>query len=165
MCIWCRVHPWVATRAIIDQIVVYWENNANILSLSTPSFWEKPQATNLALYFSTLPSAPCLIMYNHFEVTTDLSFDLGTVTHHLWVVCIGENFPPRWSSTSSPLQPQITWCAFSLPLEKTVSFCSIKCVLALKFGGEARIHEISKTHKLFMEIPPNNDLVRLLTSF
>jgi len=35
----------------------------------------------------------------------------------------------------------------------------------MKFGGEARIHEISKTHKSFMEIPPRNDLIRLLTNF
>jgi len=31
---------------------------------------------------------------------------------------------------------------------------SIRCALAPKFCGGARTHEISKTHKLFGEIPP-----------
>jgi len=30
-------------------------------------------------------------------------------------------------------------------LRGSVSFCSIECVLAMKFGGETRIHEIFKT--------------------
>jgi len=46
-----------------------------------------------------------------------------------------------------------------------VRICSIGCVLATKFGGEAKIHEISKTHKLFLEIPPRHDLTKLLTNF
>lgn len=50
-------------------------------------------------------------------------------------------------------------------LKGSVSFCSIVSVLALKFCGEARIHEISKTQKQFMEIPLRNDLIRLLASF
>ena len=50
-------------------------------------------------------------------------------------------------------------------LRGSVSFCSIRCVLALKFCGEARIHDISKTQKLFLEIPPRDDLIRLLVSF
>ena len=36
-------------------------------------------------------------------------------------------------------------------LRGSVSFCSIGCVLAMKFGGEARIHKISKTEKFLME--------------
>jgi len=31
---------------------------------------------------------------------------------------------------------------------------SIGCALAIKFGGEAKAHEISKTQKSFGEIPP-----------
>ena len=50
-------------------------------------------------------------------------------------------------------------------LRGSVSCCSITCVLATKFGGEARMLEISKTHKSFMEIPPRDDLIRLLTYF
>lgn len=50
-------------------------------------------------------------------------------------------------------------------LRGSVSFCSIGCVLATKFAGEARIHETSKTHKSFLEIPPRDGLIRLLTSF
>ena len=50
-------------------------------------------------------------------------------------------------------------------LRGSVSFCSIECVLATKFCGEARIHEISKTQKSFKEIPRRNDLIRLLVSF
>ena len=50
-------------------------------------------------------------------------------------------------------------------LRGSVSFCSIGCVLATKFGGEARIHEISKTQKLFLEIPPRDGLIRQLTNF
>ena len=45
------------------------------------------------------------------------------------------------------------------------SFCSIGCVLALKFCGEPRMHEISKTQILFLEIPPRNDLIRLVVNF
>ena len=37
-------------------------------------------------------------------------------------------------------------------LRGSASFCSIRCVLATKFGAEARIHEISKTQKSFLEI-------------
>ena len=48
-------------------------------------------------------------------------------------------------------------------LRASASFCSIGCVLAMKFGGEARIHEMSKTQKSFLEIPPISDLIRLLT--
>jgi len=41
------------------------------------------------------------------------------------------------------------------------SFCSIRCVLATKFGGETRMHEISKTYKSFLEISPRDDLIIL----
>src|SRR5690606_16621666 len=49
--------------------------------------------------------------------------------------------------------------------QRLVSFCSIGCVLATKSGEEARIHEISKTQKSFLDILPRNDLSRLLTNF
>jgi len=39
-------------------------------------------------------------------------------------------------------------------LRGSVIFCSIKCVIVTKLGGEARILEISITHKSFLEIPP-----------
>jgi len=47
----------------------------------------------------------------------------------------------------------------------SVSFCSIGCVLAMKFGGEARIHEISKTQKSFLETLLRSVSIRLLTDF
>jgi len=50
-------------------------------------------------------------------------------------------------------------------LRGSVGFCSIGCVLATKFGGEARIHEISKNKKLFLEILPRSVSIRLLTDF
>lgn len=50
-------------------------------------------------------------------------------------------------------------------LRGSVSFCSIECVLATKCGGEARIHEISKIQKSFMEIPTRDGLIILLTIF
>jgi len=50
-------------------------------------------------------------------------------------------------------------------LRGSVSFCSVKCVVALKFYGDTIIHEISKTHKSFLEIPLINDLIILLISF
>jgi len=50
-------------------------------------------------------------------------------------------------------------------LRGSVGFCSIRCVLALKFCGEARMHEIYKTQKSFLEILPRNDLIRSLTGF
>jgi len=50
-------------------------------------------------------------------------------------------------------------------LRWSVSFCSIRCVLALKFGGEARIHEILKTRKFFLVIPHRSVSIRLLTVF
>ena len=50
-------------------------------------------------------------------------------------------------------------------LKGSVSFCSIGCVLVMKFGGEARIHETFITHKFFLEIPPRDGLIRLLTYF
>jgi len=43
-----------------------------------------------------------------------------------------------------------------------VDFCSIGCVLATKFCGEARIHVFSKTQKLFLEIPPRDDLIKII---
>ena len=50
-------------------------------------------------------------------------------------------------------------------LRGSVSFCSIICVLAMKLGGEVRMHEISKTQKSFLEIKPRDDLIRLLAYF
>ena len=50
-------------------------------------------------------------------------------------------------------------------LRESVSFCSIGCVLATKFGGEARMHEISKTQNSFLEIPPRYDLIILFANF
>lgn len=41
-----------------------------------------------------------------------------------------------------------------------VSLCSIGSVLAMQFGGESRIHEIIKTHKLFLEILPRDDIIK-----
>ena len=52
-----------------------------------------------------------------------------------------------------------------LMLQKLTLPLSEECVIALNICGEARIHEISKTHKSFMVIPPRNDLIRLLVSF
>ena len=37
--------------------------------------------TNLALYFSILPSAACFILKSHFDDTTSLLFGLGTISH------------------------------------------------------------------------------------
>ena len=48
-------------------------------------------------------------------------------------------------------------------LRGSVSFCSIECVLDLKFGKESRIHEISKTQKSILEIPPRVVSIRLLS--
>ena len=65
-----------------------------------------------------------------------------------------------------------TWCCGRIcntrthfSLKGSASFCSVGCVLAAKFGGEARIHEISKTQRSFLEIPPRKVSIRLLTIF
>ena len=50
-------------------------------------------------------------------------------------------------------------------LRGSVIFYSIRCVLATKFGGEARIHVFSKTRKSFMEIPPRDDLIEIINQF
>ena len=50
-------------------------------------------------------------------------------------------------------------------LRGSVSFCSIECFLATKICGEARIHEISKTQKQFVKIPPRSVSIRLLIVF
>jgi len=50
-------------------------------------------------------------------------------------------------------------------LRGSVSFCSIGCVLSTRFGGEVRIHVFSNTSKLFMEIPPRDDLIRFISQF
>ena len=47
----------------------------------------------------------------------------------------------------------------------TVSFLSIGCVLATRFGREARIHVFSNTQKSFLEIPPRSDLIRFINQF
>lgn len=46
-----------------------------------------------------------------------------------------------------------------------VSLFSIGCVLATKFDGEARIHVFSKTQKSFLEIPPRDDLIKIINLF
>lgn len=46
-----------------------------------------------------------------------------------------------------------------------VSFCRIRGVLVSILYGEARINELSVTHKSFMEIPPRSVSIRLLTYF
>ena len=50
-------------------------------------------------------------------------------------------------------------------LRGSVSFCSISFVLATKFGGEARIHVFSKTHKSFLEIPLRDNLIKIINLF
>ena len=46
-----------------------------------------------------------------------------------------------------------------------VDFCSIGYVLATKFGGEAAIHVFSKTQKSFLEIPPRDNLIKIINLF
>jgi hypothetical protein len=46
---------------MIDQMEVYLDTGEKVSSYSTPSICENPLATNLALCFSLLPSATCLI--------------------------------------------------------------------------------------------------------
>lgn len=48
---------------------------------------------------------------------------------------------------------------------RSVSFCSISYVLATKFGEEARINVFSETQKSFMEIPPRDDLIKIINIF
>jgi hypothetical protein len=62
-------------------IEVYLATGVNVSSYSMPSFWEKPRATNIALYFSILPSAACFILKSYLEDTTYLFFSLGTISH------------------------------------------------------------------------------------
>ena len=50
-------------------------------------------------------------------------------------------------------------------LRGSVSVCSIRCVLATKFGGEARIHVFSKTQKSFLEIPLRDDIIKIINLF
>lgn len=47
----------------------------------------------------------------------------------------------------------------------SISFCSIGCVLATIFCGEARIHVFSNTQKSFLEIPPRDNLIRFINKF
>ena len=42
---------------------------------------------------------------------------------------------------------------------------SIKCALALKFFGWARIHEISMTQKSFGKIPPGLYFIKIINIF
>lgn len=42
---------------------------------------------------------------------------------------------------------------------------SIECALAPKFCGGARTHEISKTQKSFVEIPPRWGLIKIISIF
>ena len=46
-----------------------------------------------------------------------------------------------------------------------VDFCSIGCVLAMKLCGEVRMHVFSKTNKAFLEIPPRDDLIKIINRF
>ena len=44
-------------------------------------------------------------------------------------------------------------------------FGSMRCALAMKIGGEAKAHEISKTHKSFGEIPPRWRDIKIINIF
>jgi len=44
-------------------------------------------------------------------------------------------------------------------------FDSIGCALAMKIGGEAKAHEISKTQKSFGEIPPGWRDIKIINIF
>ena len=44
-------------------------------------------------------------------------------------------------------------------------FGSIGCALAMKIGGEAKAHEISKTQKSFGEIPPGWRDIKIINIF
>ena len=48
--------------------------------------------------------------------------------------------------------------------DQILGFPYHKSLFTSKFKGEAKIHEIFKTQKPFLEIPPRDDLIRLLIS-
>ena len=50
-------------------------------------------------------------------------------------------------------------------VEFSVDFCIIGCVLATKFGGEAKIHVFPKTQKSFLEIPTRDNLIKIINLF
>jgi len=45
------------------------------------------------------------LVTNSRTVKRKVTFRIGIVTHHLWVISLGEHFSPRWSSANNPLQP------------------------------------------------------------
>ena len=47
----------------------------------------------------------------------------------------------------------------------TVDFCGIGCVIATKFYGKTRMHVFSRTHKLFLEISPRDNLIKIINFF
>ena len=64
------------------------------------------------------------------------------------------------------------WCFYGeallehIPRWEGVSILgSIGCALAMKFCGEAKAHEISKTQKLFGEIPPGQGVIKIINIF
>ena len=50
-------------------------------------------------------------------------------------------------------------------LRGSADFCCIECALASRFCREAKTHAFYNTHKLFWEIPPGEDLIKIINYF
>ena len=89
--------------------------------------------------------------------------------YHSCVVVGGQQQPDIISVTGDGVE---TMCCGSSCSTRTLSslrgsviFCSIRCVQATRFDGEARIYVFSNTHKSLLKFPPRDDLIRFINHF
>src|SRR3954470_19482058 len=89
-----------------------------------PSIWEKPCATNLALFFTIIPCSSCLFLNIHFvPITLQQSFGFSTNFHTLflskWLSSLWIDSNQSKSSRAShtffgSIMDMCAWCSLNL---------------------------------------------------